>query len=133
MAHPQIHAENSAKRFGGKPEDYIAIHEWFDETKAWCPTMAHRAMRHHSEGIFECAKVFGESFKNSDNKTVYTRYVGEQHVIEDLKFIPTANDWLSCMDLDLWMMARSKKIENKAGKGGYPDELPNSLREEVTT
>ena len=33
MTHPLFHNNSSAKRFGGKPEDYIAIHDWFDETK----------------------------------------------------------------------------------------------------
>ena len=52
--------------------------------------------RHHSEGIFECEKVFGNSFINSDGKTVYTRYVGEQHVKEDCNnYIPTAKEWVN--------------------------------------
>lgn len=28
MAHPLKHAQNSAKKFGGKAEDYLAIHNW---------------------------------------------------------------------------------------------------------
>lgn len=52
MGHPIVHARNSARKFGGKMEDYLEIHEWFDETKAWIPDMRHRALRHHSEGIF---------------------------------------------------------------------------------
>ena len=35
MAHPLLHAKSSVKKFGGKEEDYIAIHNWFDETKSW--------------------------------------------------------------------------------------------------
>jgi hypothetical protein len=31
---PYIHAKNSVKRYGGIIEDYIAIHNWFDSTKA---------------------------------------------------------------------------------------------------
>ncbi|MEK5036222.1 hypothetical protein MKY96_32755 [Paenibacillus sp. FSL R7-0302] len=129
MAHPYVHAENSAKRFGGKPEDYLAIHEWFDATKAWYPEMTHRSMRHHSEGIYECAALFGETFINSDGKRVYTRYVGEQHVVEDLKFIPTASDWLECMDMQLWMMNRSKRLSEKVieRKHGFPDRMPSSV------
>lgn len=33
MTHPYYHAKSSAKLFGGKPEDYVAIHSWFDATK----------------------------------------------------------------------------------------------------
>ena len=95
MAHPQQHAKSSVKKFGGKWEDYIHIHEWFDESKAWYGHSLHRIFRHHSEGIFECEKRFGVSFENSDGKIVYTRYVGEQHVKEDCNnYIPTAKEWL---------------------------------------
>jgi hypothetical protein len=35
MAHPWKHAENSVRKFGGKAEDYLPIHNWFDESKAF--------------------------------------------------------------------------------------------------
>jgi hypothetical protein len=35
------------------------------------------------------------SFVNFDGKTVYTRYVAEQHVKEDCNnYIPTAKEWV---------------------------------------
>jgi len=99
MAHPLLHAKSSVKKFGGKVEDYIDIHNWFDETKSWIAHSYHRVFRHHSEGIFECEKVFGESFINSDGKVVYTRYVGEQHVKEDCyNNIPSAKDWIDAFN-----------------------------------
>jgi hypothetical protein len=52
MAHPNLHAKSSAKKFGGKPE----------------------------------------------GKTVYTRYVGEQHVKEDCNnYVPSAKEWINNM------------------------------------
>jgi len=51
MAHPLKHAESSAKKFGGKPDDYLVIHNWFDESKAFLGDFRHRALRHHCEGI----------------------------------------------------------------------------------
>lgn len=42
MAHPHIHAKSSVRRFGGKVEDYIEIHDWFDGTKELEPTFRHR-------------------------------------------------------------------------------------------
>ena len=99
MAHPIQHAKSAAKRFGGKWEDYIAIEEWFDETKAWVGHSMHRMFRHHSEGIFECEKVFGHSFINSDGIKVYTRYVAEQHVKEDCNgYSPSSKDWVSMIE-----------------------------------
>jgi len=56
MAHPIKHAESSARKFGGKAEDYLAIHNWFDESKAFLSDFRHRALRHHAEGIFLCER-----------------------------------------------------------------------------
>ena len=66
MAHPLKHAENSARKFGGKAEDYLPIHNWFDESKAFFPDFRHRALRHHAEGIFLAEKLFGVAIVNSD-------------------------------------------------------------------
>ena len=116
MAHPLIHAKSSAKKFGGKWEDYIHIHNWLDETKGWFGDSLHRMFRHHSEGIFEMEKIFGVSFINSDGKTVYTRYVGEQHVREDCNnYIPAAKEWIIGLNAEkrpIWM-SRTLKIESQ--------------------
>ena len=108
MAHPMLHAKSSVKIWGGIPEDYIQIHEWFDATKAWIGHSKHRMFRHHSEGIFECQKKFGESFENSDGKIVYTRYVGEDHVKEDCyNYIPAAKEWIKAIESKekpMWML-----------------------------
>jgi hypothetical protein len=66
MAHPLVHAESSAKRFGGKLEDYLAIHNWFDESKAYFVDFRHRALRHHAEGIFLAERLFGIAIRNSE-------------------------------------------------------------------
>ena len=93
--HPLIHAKSSVRKWGGKIEDYLFIHEWFDETKAWVGHSEHRLFRHHSEGIFQSEQIFGSEFTNSEGKTIYTRYVGEQHVKEDcFNYIPSAKEWL---------------------------------------
>jgi hypothetical protein len=53
-------------------------------------------------------KIFGAEFKNSEGKTVYTRYVGEQHVKEDCNnYIPSAKEWLLALEnkeRPIWMM-----------------------------
>ena len=98
MSHPLLHSKSSVKKFGGKVEDYIHLHNWMDETKAWVGHSYHRMFRHHSEGIFEMEKIFGSSFINSDEKVVYTRYVGEQHVKEDcFDYIPSAREWIQAI------------------------------------
>ena len=103
MSHPLYHAISSAKKHGGKPEDYLPLHNWFDETKAHFPDMRHRALRHHAEGIFWAEKEFGVFIINSNGKMVPTRVLGEQHIMEDIGFIPTIKDYLSEMKQVNWM------------------------------
>jgi hypothetical protein len=131
MSHPIAHARSSARKFGGVPEDYLAIHDYFDETKAWCADMRHRAMRHHAQGIFECERLFGHEITNSEGRQVQVRYIGEQHVIEDLGFIPTAQDWLSHMSEESWMMFRDKTLKEKLGRK-FGEATPESVAEVVS-
>lgn len=109
MAHPLAHAESSARKFGGKAEDYLPIHNWFDESKAFVSDFRHRAMRHHAEGIFLAEKIFGVSITNSAGKQVPVRYIGEQHVKEDLGRVPTAQDWFENIMPKPWM--RGQRLE----------------------
>lgn len=103
MSHPYHHAISSARKFGGVWQDYIKIHNWFDETKANYPDMRHRALRHHAEGIFWCEQIFGEVITNSDGKNVPVRFIGEQHIKEDIGFIPTIKEYLDNMTQVGWM------------------------------
>ena len=103
MAHPLEHAHSSTKKFGGKREDYLAIHRWFDESKAFFPDFRHRALRHHAEGIFLAERIFGVTVLNSDGALIPVRYIGEQHVREDLGRVPTVQDWLSRISPERWM------------------------------
>jgi len=111
MAHPYHHAVSSAKKHGGEPEDYVALHSWFDATKASMPDFRHRALRHHAEGIFECERIFGITITNSCGRAIPTRVLGEQHVMEDLGKIPTVQDWLSNLQPESWMNRRKAPIE----------------------
>src|SRR5262245_5064788 len=103
MAHPMHHAARSAARFGGRAGDYQAIHDWFDASKAHMPDLRHRALRHHSEGIFLCETVFGIAITNADGKRVAVRQIAEQHVMDDLGWIPSVKDWLQHIQVQPWM------------------------------
>jgi hypothetical protein len=78
---------------GGEVEDYIAIHELFDESIKILADFRHRALRHHAEGIFMAETVFGRTITLSSGRVIPTRWVGEQHVMEDLGRIPSFADW----------------------------------------
>ena len=112
MSNPYHHALSSVKKWGGVVKDYIHIHNWFDETKAHFADFRHRAMRHHSEGIFLMEKMFGVTLELSNGRVIPTRWVGEQHVKEDLGRIPTIQDWLSNLKPQSWM-GKTEKIEEE--------------------
>src|SRR5713101_3102711 len=57
----------------------------------------------NTEGIFLAERIFGVAITNSEGKQVPVRYLGEQHVKEDLGRIPTAADWLSQIRPQRWM------------------------------
>ena len=106
MAHPYHHAVSSAKKFGGIPEEYLRFHEFLDGSKAHMADFRHRALRHHSEGIFQLEALFGSTITLSTGRVLPVRFVGEQHVLEDLGRIPTVQDWLMKIQPEPWMLAR---------------------------
>jgi hypothetical protein len=111
MAHPYHHAVSSARKWGGEPADYLAIHAWFDESKKITADFRHRALRHHAEGIFMAETIFGPTVANSAGRIVPTRLIGEQHVTEDLGFIPSFADWVKAIEPQPWM-GRAMKLDH---------------------
>lgn len=125
IANAWHHSVSSARKWGGRPEDYLAIHQWFDESKEHLADFRHRALRHHTQGIFECERQFGPTIEISAGiqhtpetcpgrpcgdgcdhfqpKKIPTRWVGEQHVKEDLGRIPTVADWFMLITPERWM------------------------------
>lgn len=104
MTHPTLHAQSSVRRFGGKIEDYQPIHDWLDAAKETFCDFRHRALRHHSQGVFEAERVFGHAITNSDGKEVPVRYICERHIKEDCGgIVPTVADWLSRIRPETWM------------------------------
>jgi hypothetical protein len=118
---PNTHSLSSARQFGGKPEDYEDIHNFLDSTKMIMPDNRHRALLHSSWGIFIAERVFGQTFVNSDGKTINTRSIAEQHIYEDFggKFIPTVQDYLQELEHKDWMSA----VPNM-----YPPSLQKLIR-----
>jgi hypothetical protein len=103
------HAVISAKKYGGKPEDYQKLHDFIDSSKATLADVRHRALLHSAFGVFLCEQVFGHTVTNSDDKKVPVRLLAEEHILEDLGFIPTVEHWLAEMPLRKWMSGTRKK------------------------
>ena len=107
---PWVHAENSAKKFGGSAKDYLPIHEFLDMTKTHFIGYQHRAILHNTFGIYICEKIFGPTVFNSDNKFVEVRYIVIEHIREDLGFVPTVKEWVDKIPYEPWMSGTTKKV-----------------------
>lgn len=119
MSKPWIHAESSARKWGGQPEDYIAIHNLMDSSKSTIADCRHRALTHNAwfigaGGPLEL--IFGVTMTNSTGRVVSVRDIGEQHVLEDFggRFIPSAQDYLEAIPMQGWMVQ---------GKGAPPNSF----------
>jgi len=112
---PYIHAKNSVRKWGGKVSDYLPIHNEMDSSKSALPDVRHRVIYHTSFGIYIIEKIFGEIITNSDGKEISVRDIAEKHVIEDLGFIPTLENYLQNMQVQDWMIrpAVRKEMEEK--------------------
>lgn len=110
MAHPYHHSLSSVKKWGGAVEDYLALHEFFDGSKLVLADFRHRALLHHAAGIFLLEQVHGKTLTLSSGRVIPTRWVGEQHVREDLGSIPSFADWARAIRPEPWM-GRTQKIE----------------------
>jgi hypothetical protein len=113
MGHPYHHSLSSARKFGGKAEDYQKIHDWFDHSKEMYANWRHRALRHHAEGIFECERQFGTTITNSDGKKIPVRLIAEQHIREDLGTVPSMQDWFRHIQREPWMTRGVEKLEDE--------------------
>jgi hypothetical protein len=92
---PDQHAKAHAIKFGGIPEDYLKIDKFLDQSKFhWANDSRHRAILHNSLGISLCEQVFGSTITNSENKDISVREVARLHIIQDIGYVPTVQDWL---------------------------------------
>jgi hypothetical protein len=105
MAHPHHHAVSSTKLFGGDVRDYVALHDWFDQSKAHVADARHRQLLHTSFGVFLAQQQFGHTLRLSNGRDMPVRTVAEQHVREDTGFIPSAQQAYASLALAPWMSA----------------------------
>lgn len=99
---------SASRKWGGTPEDYLPIEEFIDGSKDAMGDVRHRALYHHTHGVWLVEKVFGPTItivKKNGTGTykVPTREIAERHIVEDLGYIPTPKDWLQHMNINPWM------------------------------
>jgi hypothetical protein len=113
---PFLHGRIHAQKYGGCPDDYADIDDFIDSTKSCVPDVRHRAILHSSFGCFLVEQLFGRTRTNSSGVEYSPRDIAEDHIIQDLGFIPTVEKYLNCMSIEPWMSGTAKKFNNKNKK-----------------
>lgn len=116
MMKPFLHSKIHVKKYGGKPEDYADIDDFIDSTKVSVPDVRHRAILHSAFGCFLVEKIFGRTRHNSDGKEYSPRDIAEDHIQQDLGFIPTMEHYLNNMLIQPWMSGTEKKNAGSKSK-----------------
>ena len=114
MSNPLVHAERSAKKWGGSANDYLSLHQWFDATKAHLPDNRHRMLLHNGFGMLLAEQVFGPVIENSLGRRVFVRNLAALHILEDLGFIPTVQECLAELPLQPWMAGACRLLPRRA-------------------
>ncbi len=82
---PFVHAINSAKKYGGVPQDYLDIHNFMDISKSAHPDMRHRTILHHSLGCYITERMFGFPYQLMENLSKKFDWSEEEQLaIQDL-------------------------------------------------
>jgi hypothetical protein len=104
------HAQSAARKWGGEPDDYIAIEEFIDSSKKLIGDVRHRSLYHHTEGIWLCQTIFGRTIAVGERGIqVPVRLVAERHVLEDLGWLPSPKDYIDGMAIKPWMSGAQRK------------------------
>ena len=106
---PFLHGRIHAKKYGGTPTDYADIDDFIDSSKSTFADVRHRALLHSTFGCYVVEQMFGRTRFNSDGKEYSPRDVAEDHILQDLGFIPTVEKYLNNMEVQDWMSGTMKK------------------------
>jgi hypothetical protein len=130
MAKPLVHSRSSARKWGGVPDDYLALHDLMDSSKEALGDNRHRALTHHAQFAFTAEQILGHTVTNSAGREIHIRDLVEQHCLEDMGgVVPCAHDWLRHLPRSGWMhngleqdTTTAHAVASAARHGGQPCE-----------
>lgn len=123
------HAVSAARKWGGRPEDYLEIEKFIDSSKQVIGDVRHRSLYHHTMGVFLCERIFGVTIQvtseHGNVRQVPVRLVAERHIEEDLGWIPSPADYINGMAIRPWMSGSQMKTVGLDALGlTTPEEVP---------
>jgi hypothetical protein len=106
------HAQSAARKWGGAPDDYIAIEEFIDSSKKIIGDVRHRSLYHHTAGAWLCQEIFGRTItvtREHGQIQIPVRLIAERHILEDLGWLPSPADYIVGMPIKKWMSGAQRK------------------------
>jgi hypothetical protein len=111
-----FHAQSAARKWGGEPDDYLEIEEFIDSSKKIIGDVRHRSLYHHTQGVWLCQDLFGKVLRINGHP-VPVRLIAEQHIIEDLGWLPSPADYVGNMELAPWMGGKKRQTVSLSALG----------------
>ena len=105
-----VHVKNSIKKYGGEQSDYERIHKFMDSFKTCLADSRHRLFLHNTGGINAATIAFGDYIKNSAGKDVSVRDICTDHILEDLRSIPTVEEIVNHIDKSQYALMNSRVL-----------------------
>ena len=132
MSHYHYHCVSSANAFGGEPDDYAELHRWMDRSRDSTNSIMHRMLSHHTQGIRDCIEHFGHTIDICRAPAVPTSLLAEQHVREDLGFIPNLDHYIELLTCPRWASRPAKLLHRKILEDEYNDKKNSEGRVSTT-
>lgn len=107
------HSVSASRKWGGTPDLYQPVNEFIDSSKRIIGDFRHRSLYHHTEGVYLCQRLFGDTIRvpraKGPDKLIPVRLVAERHILEDLGWLPSPADYIKGMPFDPWMSGAQRK------------------------
>ncbi len=116
------HADNSAIIFGGKPEEYLSVHELIDSNKMVTPSIFGRFFLHHLDvGGIILRHIFGEHI---GSEKVPIENILKQHLLEDYGRILTfKSEWAPVLEANAKNLPQLRSFQNFLQKAKHDSRL----------
>jgi hypothetical protein len=82
-------------------------------------------LAHHTQGIKDAEQVFGVTITNSQGRQVPTSLLANQHVFEDLGFVPTLDHYLELLRCPRWASRPARLLHSRLTKSPSPAHDPS--------
>lgn len=101
MAHPYFHALSSRRKWGGTVDEYLPLHQYFDQTKSALADCRHRLFLHNPWGALLLNQQFSDAWVPEQHHGVTLDMISQQHITEDYSRLVSVEECVARMQVNL--------------------------------